>query len=66
MKRAKSPTSTTPLASPRTCPNHEGMRVEVTVPKEFMIQRRGGAPGAANHEDLARTIVYKSLLAPKT
>src|SRR6185503_15295185 len=31
-----------------------------------MIQRRGGAPGAANHEELARTIVYKSLVAPKT
>ena len=27
-----------------------------------MIQRRGGAPGAANHEDLARAIVYKSLV----
>jgi CubicO group peptidase (beta-lactamase class C family) len=31
-----------------------------------MIQRRGGAPGAANHEELARTIVYKSLTDPKT
>ncbi len=31
-----------------------------------MIQRRGGAPGAANHEELARTIVYKSLVDPKT
>jgi CubicO group peptidase (beta-lactamase class C family) len=27
-----------------------------------LIQRRGGAPGAANHEDLARAIVYKSLV----
>jgi CubicO group peptidase (beta-lactamase class C family) len=27
-----------------------------------MIQRRGGAPGAANHEDLARAIVYKALV----
>jgi CubicO group peptidase (beta-lactamase class C family) len=31
-----------------------------------MIQRRGGAPGAANHEELARTIVYKALVDPKT
>jgi CubicO group peptidase (beta-lactamase class C family) len=29
-----------------------------------MIQRRGGAPGAANHEDLARAITYKSLVDP--
>ena len=29
-----------------------------------MIQRRGGAPGAANHEDLARTITYKALVDP--
>lgn len=29
-----------------------------------MIQRRGGAPGAANHEDLARAIVYKALIDP--
>lgn len=27
-----------------------------------MIQRRGGAPGAANHEDLARAITYKALV----
>jgi CubicO group peptidase (beta-lactamase class C family) len=31
-----------------------------------MIQRRGGAPGAANHEELAQTIVYKSLVDSKT
>ena len=31
-----------------------------------MIQRRGGAPGAANHEELARTIIYKALVDPKT
>ncbi len=30
-----------------------------------MIQRRGGAPGAANHEDLARAITYKALVDPK-
>jgi CubicO group peptidase (beta-lactamase class C family) len=29
-----------------------------------MIQRRGGAPGAANHEDLARSVVYTSLVDP--
>ena len=29
-----------------------------------MIQRRGGAPGAANHEDLARAAVYKALADP--
>jgi CubicO group peptidase (beta-lactamase class C family) len=29
-----------------------------------MIQRRGGAPGAANHEDLARATVYKALVEP--
>jgi CubicO group peptidase (beta-lactamase class C family) len=29
-----------------------------------MIQRRGGAPGAANHEELARTITYKALVDP--
>jgi len=29
-----------------------------------MIQRRGGAPGAANHEDLARAAVYKALIEP--
>src|SRR4051812_40010376 len=29
-----------------------------------MIQRRGGAPGAANHEDLARGVAYKALKAP--
>jgi CubicO group peptidase (beta-lactamase class C family) len=29
-----------------------------------MIQRRGGAPGAANHEDLARAITYKALVNP--
>ena len=31
-----------------------------------MIQRRGGAPGAANHEDLARTLTYKALVDPGT
>lgn len=30
-----------------------------------MIQRRGGAPGAANHEDLARAITYKALTDQK-
>jgi CubicO group peptidase (beta-lactamase class C family) len=30
-----------------------------------MIQRRGGAPGAANHEDLSRAITYKALVDPK-
>ena len=29
-----------------------------------MIQRRGGAPGAANHEDLARAVTYKALVDP--
>jgi CubicO group peptidase (beta-lactamase class C family) len=29
-----------------------------------MIQRRGGAPGAANHEDLARAVTYKALVTP--
>ena len=29
-----------------------------------MIQRRGGAPGAANHEDLARAATYKALVDP--
>jgi CubicO group peptidase (beta-lactamase class C family) len=29
-----------------------------------MIQRRGGAPGAANHEDLSRAITYRSLADP--
>ncbi|HEX3646350.1 MAG TPA: serine hydrolase domain-containing protein [Vicinamibacterales bacterium] len=29
-----------------------------------MIQRRGGVPGAANHEDLARAAVYKALVDP--
>jgi CubicO group peptidase (beta-lactamase class C family) len=29
-----------------------------------MIQRRGGVPGAANHEDLSRSIVYKALVDP--
>jgi CubicO group peptidase (beta-lactamase class C family) len=28
-----------------------------------MIQRRGGAPGAANHEELSRAITYKALAA---
>jgi CubicO group peptidase (beta-lactamase class C family) len=28
-----------------------------------MIQRRGGAPGAANHETLSRAIAYKALMA---
>jgi CubicO group peptidase (beta-lactamase class C family) len=27
-----------------------------------MIQRRGGAPGAANHEELSRAITYKALV----
>ena len=27
-----------------------------------MIQRRGGAPGAINHEDAARAVVYKALV----
>jgi len=30
-----------------------------------MIQRRGGAPGAANHEDLSRAITYTSLVDQK-
>jgi CubicO group peptidase (beta-lactamase class C family) len=29
-----------------------------------MIQRRGGAPGAANHEDLSRALTYKALVTP--
>ena len=29
-----------------------------------MIQRRGGAPGAVNHEDAARAVVYKALVDP--
>ena len=29
-----------------------------------MIQRRGGAPGAVNHEDAARSVVYKALVDP--
>jgi CubicO group peptidase (beta-lactamase class C family) len=29
-----------------------------------IIQRRGGVPGAANHEDLARAITYKALVDP--
>jgi len=29
-----------------------------------MIQRRGGAPGAANHEDVAKAAVYKALVDP--
>jgi CubicO group peptidase (beta-lactamase class C family) len=29
-----------------------------------MIQRRGGAPGAASHEDLARSVVYEALIDP--
>ena len=29
-----------------------------------MIQRRGGAPGAANHEDLSRAITYRALVNP--
>jgi CubicO group peptidase (beta-lactamase class C family) len=29
-----------------------------------MIQCRGGAPGAANHEDLSRTLTYKALVDP--
>src|SRR4051794_13884722 len=29
-----------------------------------MIQRRGGAPGAANHEDLAKAAVYNALVDP--
>jgi CubicO group peptidase (beta-lactamase class C family) len=31
-----------------------------------MIQRRGGAPGAANHEELARALTYKALASPGT
>ncbi len=31
-----------------------------------MIQRRGGAPGAANHEELSRAVTYKALVDPKT
>jgi hypothetical protein len=27
-----------------------------------MIQRRGGAPGAANHEEVSRAIIYKALV----
>ena len=30
-----------------------------------IIQRRGGAPGAANHEDLQRRVVYEALTSPK-
>jgi CubicO group peptidase (beta-lactamase class C family) len=29
-----------------------------------MIQRRGGAPGSVDHEDVARTVTYKALVAP--
>jgi CubicO group peptidase (beta-lactamase class C family) len=29
-----------------------------------MIQRRGGAPGAANHEELSRQLTYKALINP--
>jgi CubicO group peptidase (beta-lactamase class C family) len=29
-----------------------------------MIQRRGGAPGAANHEELSRALTYKALVNP--
>ena len=29
-----------------------------------IIQRSGGVPGAANHEDLARSAVYKALVDP--
>jgi len=29
-----------------------------------MIQRRGGAPGAASHEDLAKAAVYRALVDP--
>jgi CubicO group peptidase (beta-lactamase class C family) len=29
-----------------------------------MIQRRGGAPGAANHEEAARALTYKALVNP--
>jgi CubicO group peptidase (beta-lactamase class C family) len=29
-----------------------------------MIQRRGGVPGAANHEDISRELVYKALTDP--
>jgi CubicO group peptidase (beta-lactamase class C family) len=29
-----------------------------------IIQRRGGAPGSASHEDLARTLTYKALVDP--
>ena len=29
-----------------------------------MIQRRGGAPGAANHEEVSRALTYKALVNP--
>ncbi|OFW29797.1 MAG: hypothetical protein A3H97_19775 [Acidobacteria bacterium RIFCSPLOWO2_02_FULL_65_29] len=29
-----------------------------------MIQRRGGVPGAANHEDVSRALTYKALVDP--
>ena len=29
-----------------------------------MIQRRGGAPGAANHEEISRALTYKALVSP--
>jgi CubicO group peptidase (beta-lactamase class C family) len=29
-----------------------------------MIQRRGGAPGAANQEELSRALTYKALVTP--
>jgi CubicO group peptidase (beta-lactamase class C family) len=29
-----------------------------------MIQRRGGAPGAANHEEVSRALAYKALVNP--
>jgi CubicO group peptidase (beta-lactamase class C family) len=31
-----------------------------------MIQRRGAAPGAANHEELSRALTYKALVNPGT
>ena len=30
-----------------------------------IIQRRGGVPGAANHEDLSRRVVYEALAKPQ-
>ena len=30
-----------------------------------MIQRRGSSPGAADHEDLSRSLTYKTLVDPR-